>query len=151
MLLLFLHSHATNSLIIHSCDSTAMVKRKLSNHNPKLYLTIWCKQHVNNCYRIFFLPRPIMMHPPFPIVVSRYNKKYHRSGTNPMSTQSNIENSSIIPRPSQQTRLSTETMTSYEKEHYKKALKEIYDTVKLRTQRLGTDSGSDRDVQSQGI
>ncbi len=92
-----------------------------------------------------------MMHPPFPIVVSRYNKKYHRSGTNPMSTQSNIENSSIIPRPSQQTRLSTETMTSYEKEHYKKALKEIYDTVKLRTQRLGTDSGSDRDVQSQGI
>ena len=34
-------------------------------------------------------------------------------------------------------------MTSHEKEHYKKALKEIYSAVKLRSQRLETDSSSD--------
>ena len=86
----------------------------------------------------------------FPIVVSKYNKGSHRSAINPMSTQSNIENSSIIQPPSQQTRWSSETMTSNEKEHYKRALNEIYDAVKLRTQRLDTESGSDSDTHSEG-
>lgn len=81
--------------------------------------------------------------------VSRYNKGSHRSAINPMSTQSNIENSSIIQPPSQQTRWSSETMTSNEKEHYKRALNEIYDAVKLRAQRLDTESGSDSDTHSE--
>ena len=68
-----------------------------------------------------------------------------------MSTKSNIENSSLIQRSSQQTRWSSETMTSHEKEHYKRALKEIYDAVKLRTQRLETESGSDMDNETEGI
>jgi hypothetical protein len=63
-----------------------------------------------------------------------------------MPTQSNMENS----LPSQQTHWSSDRMTGYEKEHYKKALKEIYDAVKLRTQRLDTESGSDEDVQLDG-
>ena len=75
----------------------------------------------------------------------------HRGATNAMSTQSDIENSSINRPLSQQTRWSSETMTSHEREHYKRALKEIYDAVKLRTQKLERESGSDRDSETEGI
>lgn len=68
-----------------------------------------------------------------------------------MSTQSNIENSSMIQPPSQELYAFSERMTSREREHYEKALKEIYDAVKLRTRRLDTESASDRDADSEGI
>lgn len=93
---------------------------------------------------------PTVMHP-FLFKVFRYKKALHRGATNAMSTQSKMENSSINQPSSQQTRWSSETMTSHEKEHYKRALKEIYDAVKLRTQRLESESGSDRDSETEGI
>ena len=74
---------------------------------------------------------------------SKQNKGSQRHATNFMSTQSNVGSSSLTQPLSQPTRWSSATMTSYEKEHYKRALKEIYDAVKLGTQRLDRESGSD--------
>ena len=62
--------------------------------------------------------------------------------------QSNVENSLVMQPSSQQTHWTNETMTKYEKEHYKKALKEIYDAVRLRTQSL--DNETDGTSQSEG-
>lgn len=77
--------------------------------------------------------------------VSRYAKASHQSAAQPMSRYSNIENVSLVQPSSHLTHQSCETMTSYEKEHYKKALDEVYNAVKSRAKQLNTDSGSDRD------
>lgn len=65
------------------------------------------------------------------------------------STSHPIKRTSSVASPSNYTPWSSETLTSQEKKHYKKALKEIYETVKMRTQTLGTGTGISEEFSTQ--